>query len=52
MRRFLYNMYDAGNCKINPWPLEVEAKDMHHALQKIGPCLADDCVSVAIWGIK
>ncbi len=46
---FLYNMVDAGNCEINPFPLDVEAKNMGHALQKIAACLSNDCVQVIVW---
>lgn len=46
---FWYNMLDKGNCPINPNPLEVEAKDLGHAMQKIAACLSDDCVEVQVW---
>lgn len=47
--KFWYNMLDAGKCEINPRPLELEANDLGHALQKIAACLADDCVEVQVW---
>lgn len=46
---FWYSMIDVNNGPINPRPLELEANDLGHALQKIAACLADDCVEVKVW---
>jgi hypothetical protein len=34
---------------INPSPLEVQAYDLGHALQKIAAALADDCIDIQVW---
>lgn len=47
--RFWYNMFDNDDRPINPQPLELEANDLGHALQKIAGSLADDCVEVSVW---
>lgn len=49
MITFWYNMLDTGGCPINPHPLDLEAKSLGHALQKVAACLDDDCVEVYVW---
>lgn len=49
MTTFFYNMIDKNNCPINPQPLEVEAKDLGHAMQKVAACLSDHCTDVHVW---
>lgn len=47
--RFSYTMTNVFNQSLSPYPQDVQAKDLGHALQKISPCLHDECDKVIIW---
>lgn len=49
---YLYSMYGTAKEPINPFPLDVEANDLGHALQKIAASLSDYAVEVKIWKRK
>lgn len=46
--RFCYDMYK-GNGLLNPFPVELEANSLGHALQKIAAALSDNATSVNVW---
>lgn len=48
-QRFFANFIDAGNCEINPHPVEIHATSMTHALQKAAGRLPDETVRVEIF---
>lgn len=49
---FLYDMLGAAGQPINPRPLEVEAYDMSHALQRVAAQLSKHTARVVVWKRK
>ena len=46
---YYVNFIDAGNCEINPHPLEIHATSLTNALQKAASMVPDDAVEVVVF---